>query len=101
MTPAIDGLMLLLSSSVAASILVKATLVAALGFLGAWLTRRSTMRCWPLRSLCCCRPPRHQRHRKTQGLGNLDTIGRCLQSSGLVDCALLSTRTIIGRPMCT
>jgi uncharacterized protein (TIGR03435 family) len=41
MTQIIDGVMLLLSSSLAASILGKATLIAALGLMGAWLTRRS------------------------------------------------------------
>lgn len=41
MTPIINGVMLLLSSSLAASILGKATLIATLGLLGAWLTRRS------------------------------------------------------------
>src|ERR1700722_9330367 len=37
----IDGVMLLLSSSLAVSILGKATLIATLGLMGAWLTRRS------------------------------------------------------------
>ena len=41
MTQIIDGVMLLLSSSLAASILGKATLIATLGLMGAWLTRRS------------------------------------------------------------
>src|SRR5580700_5256293 len=41
MTQIIDGVMLLLSSSLAASILSKATLIATLGLMGAWLTRRS------------------------------------------------------------
>jgi uncharacterized protein (TIGR03435 family) len=41
MTQIIGGVMLLLSSSLAASILCKATLIAALGLLGTWLTRRS------------------------------------------------------------
>src|SRR5438105_1664925 len=41
MTQIIDGVMLLLSSSLAASILGKATLIAALGLMGALLTRRS------------------------------------------------------------
>ena len=41
MTNIIDGVMLLLSSSLAASILGKATLIATLGLMGAWLTRRS------------------------------------------------------------
>ena len=36
-----DGVMLLLSSSLAASILGKATLVTTLGLIGTWLTRRS------------------------------------------------------------
>src|SRR5580693_3140543 len=40
MTQIIDGVMLLLSSSLAASILGKATVIATLGLLGAWLTRR-------------------------------------------------------------
>ena len=41
MTQIIGGVMLLLSSSLAASILGKATVIATLGLLGAWLTRRS------------------------------------------------------------
>jgi uncharacterized protein (TIGR03435 family) len=41
MTQIIDGVLLLLSSSLAASILGKATLIATLGLIGAWLTRRS------------------------------------------------------------
>jgi uncharacterized protein (TIGR03435 family) len=41
MTQIIDGVMLLLSSSLAASILGKATLIAALGLIGARMTRRS------------------------------------------------------------
>src|SRR5580700_11028627 len=41
MTQIIDGGLLLLSSSLAASILGKATLIATLGLMGAWLTRRS------------------------------------------------------------
>src|SRR5215469_4564093 len=41
MTQIIDGVMLLLSSSLIASILGKATLIATLGLMGAWLTRRS------------------------------------------------------------
>src|SRR5580693_7002938 len=41
MTQIIGGVMLLLSSSLAASILGKATLIATLGLMGAWLTRRS------------------------------------------------------------
>src|SRR5215472_5640339 len=41
MTQIIDGVMLLLGSSLAASILGKATLIATLGLMGAWLTRRS------------------------------------------------------------
>jgi uncharacterized protein (TIGR03435 family) len=41
MTQIIDADMLLLSSSLAASILGKATVIATLGLLGAWLTRRS------------------------------------------------------------
>jgi hypothetical protein len=41
MTQIIDGVMLLLSSTLAASILGKATLIATLGLVGAWLTRRS------------------------------------------------------------
>ena len=41
MTQIIDGVLLLLSSSLAASILGKATLIATLGLMGAWLTRRS------------------------------------------------------------
>jgi uncharacterized protein (TIGR03435 family) len=40
MTQIVDGLLLLFSSSLAASILGKATLIAALGLMGAWLTRR-------------------------------------------------------------
>jgi uncharacterized protein (TIGR03435 family) len=36
-----DGILLLLSSSLAASILGKATLIAILGLMGAWLARRS------------------------------------------------------------
>jgi uncharacterized protein (TIGR03435 family) len=36
----IDGIMLLLSSSLAASILGKATVIASLGLIGAWLARR-------------------------------------------------------------
>ncbi len=41
MTQFIDGIMLLLSSSLAASIAAKATLIATLGLMGAWLTRHS------------------------------------------------------------
>src|SRR5580700_1515312 len=41
MTQMIDGVMLLLSSSLAASVLGKATLIATLGLMGAWLTSRS------------------------------------------------------------
>jgi hypothetical protein len=41
MNQIIDGVMLLLSSSLVASILGKATLIAILGLIGAWLTRRS------------------------------------------------------------
>src|ERR1700722_10291777 len=41
MTQIIDGVLLLLSSSLAASILGKATVIATLGLMGAWLTRRS------------------------------------------------------------
>src|SRR5580692_11295828 len=41
MTQIIDGVMLLLSSSLAASILGKATVIATLGLMGSWLTRRS------------------------------------------------------------
>ena len=41
MTQIMDGVLLLLSSSLAASILGKATLIATLGLMGAWLTRRS------------------------------------------------------------
>ena len=41
MTQIIDGVMLLSSSSLAASILGKATLIATLGLMGAWLARRS------------------------------------------------------------
>src|SRR5580692_1778115 len=41
MTQIFDGVMLLLSSSLAVSILGKATLIATLGLLGAWLTRSS------------------------------------------------------------
>jgi uncharacterized protein (TIGR03435 family) len=41
MTRIIDGIVLLLSSSLAASILGKATVIVTLGLLGAWLTRRS------------------------------------------------------------
>src|SRR5580693_3362468 len=41
MTQIIDGVLLLLSSSLVASILGKVTLIATLGLLGAWLTRRS------------------------------------------------------------
>jgi uncharacterized protein (TIGR03435 family) len=41
MTQIVDGLLLLFSSSLAASILGKATLIATLGLMGAWLTRRS------------------------------------------------------------
>lgn len=41
MTQLIDGVMLLLSSSLVASILGKATLVATLGLMGAWLARGS------------------------------------------------------------
>jgi len=41
MTQIIDGILLLLSSSLVASILGKATLIATLGLMGAWLTRRS------------------------------------------------------------
>ena len=40
MTQIIEGVMLLLSSSLAASILGKATLITALGLMGAWLSRR-------------------------------------------------------------
>jgi bla regulator protein BlaR1 len=41
MTRVIEGILLLLSSSLAASILAKATLIATLGLIGARLTRRS------------------------------------------------------------
>jgi uncharacterized protein (TIGR03435 family) len=41
MTRIIDGIMLLLTNSFAASILGKATVIVTLGLLGAWLTRRS------------------------------------------------------------
>src|SRR6267154_1674719 len=41
MTQIINGVMLLLSSSLAASILGKATVIAAMGLMGAWLTRRN------------------------------------------------------------
>src|SRR5215475_2467693 len=41
MTQIIDGVMLLVNSSLAASILGKSTLIATLGLIGAWLTRRS------------------------------------------------------------
>src|SRR5580658_9885314 len=41
MSQIIDGVMLLLSSSLAASILGKATVIVTLGLMGAWLTRRS------------------------------------------------------------
>src|SRR5215469_18957054 len=41
MTQIIDGVMLLVNSSLAASILGKSTLIAALGLMGARLTRRS------------------------------------------------------------
>src|SRR5580692_11449973 len=41
MTQIIDGVMLLLSSSLAASILGKATVIVTLGLMGARLTRRS------------------------------------------------------------
>jgi uncharacterized protein (TIGR03435 family) len=41
MTQIIDAVMLLLSGSLATSILGKATVIATLGLLGAWLTRRS------------------------------------------------------------
>jgi bla regulator protein blaR1 len=41
MTQIVDSLLLLFGSSLAASILGKATLIAALGLMGAWLTRRS------------------------------------------------------------
>ena len=42
MTQIIDGLMLLFSSSLAASILGKATVIVTLGLMAAWLTRRSS-----------------------------------------------------------
>ena len=41
MMPVINGVMLAMSSSLAASIVAKATVTAALGLIGTWLGRRS------------------------------------------------------------
>jgi hypothetical protein len=76
MTPVINGVMLAVSSSLAASIVAKATVATALGLIGAWLTRRSCaavrMRYWLRRLAYCsrCQSPPSSRRRSASRCGS-------------------------------